>query len=86
MSLKYAFWQYLKRFGTAENILKTMSLKHAHDGIWNNLELQRKDENNVSKESILTVFEKIGTCKEKIENNVSKACILTVFEIIWNCR
>ena len=27
--LKHAFWWYLKRFGTAENILKTMSLKHA---------------------------------------------------------
>ena len=29
MSLKHAFWWYLKRFGTAEKQMKTMSLKHA---------------------------------------------------------
>ena len=29
MSLKNAFWHFLKRFGTVEFILKTMSLKHA---------------------------------------------------------
>mgnify|MGYP007133272253 FL=1 len=29
MSLKHAYWWYLKRFGTVENFLKTMSFKHA---------------------------------------------------------
>jgi len=29
MSLNHVLWQFLKRFGTAEIILKTMSLTHA---------------------------------------------------------
>ena len=88
MPLKYAFRRYLRRFGTAENILKTMSLKHEFwplmvvETDWN----CRRNENNVSKAYILTVFETIWNCREKHENNVSKACILTVFETIWNCR
>jgi len=28
ISLKHALWWYLKRFGTAENLVKTMLLKH----------------------------------------------------------
>ena len=48
---------YLKLFGTAENILKTLSLKHA---FWRYLKrfrtAEKKPENNVSKACILAVF------------------------------
>ena len=52
------------------------------DDIWNDLELQRKHENNVSKAYILKVFGTIWNCREKNENNVSKECILEMFETI----
>ena len=51
-------------------------------GIWNDLELQRKNENNVSKVFMLVVSETIWNCREIDENNVSKACIVTVLETI----
>jgi len=69
MPLKYAFRRYLRRFGTAENILKTMSLKHEFwplmvvETDWN----CRRNENNVSKAYILTVFETIWNCRNKWE-------------------
>ena len=37
------------------------------NSIWNDLELQRKNENNVSKGYILTVFETIWNCREKMK-------------------
>ena len=42
MSLKHALWRYLKRFGTAENFSKQCLQRMYSDGIWNDLELQRK--------------------------------------------
>ena len=50
-------------------------------GIYNDLELEGNNENNVSKECIVIVFETIWNCRETDENNVFEACILTVFEI-----
>jgi len=47
------------------------------DGFWNDLEVQKKD-NNVSKACIQTVYETIRNCWENLENIVFKACILTV--------
>ena len=44
---------------------------------------EKKNENNVSKECILTLFE---TADFLCESNVSKTFILTVFEKIGNCR
>ena len=37
------------------------------DGIWNDLELQRKNENNVYKACSVTVFETIWNCREKMK-------------------
>ena len=45
-----------------------------------------KNENNVSKACILTVFKTIWNCREHFINNFFKACALNVFETIWNCR
>ena len=42
MSLKHALWRYLKRFGTADKNENNVSKSMHWDGIWNNLELQRK--------------------------------------------
>ena len=58
------------------------------DGIQNDLQLQRKNENNISEACIIpTVFETIWNCREKNENNVPKACILTVFlKTNWDCK
>ena len=73
--------------GTAEKILKTMSLKHEF-----RLYLKRFGTagifflNNVTKACILTAFKTIWNCRGENENNVSKACILVVSETIWNCR
>jgi len=39
-------------------------------GIWTDLELQRKNENNVSKACILVVSEIIWNCREIDENNI----------------
>jgi len=39
-----------------------------------------KNENNVSKSCVLTLFERIWNCREKFENSVSKACILMVLK------
>ena len=44
---------------------------------------KQKNENDVSKACILTVFETIWNSREIDGNNVSKACILVVFETIW---
>ena len=55
-------------------------------GIWKDLQLQGKHENNAFKACILMVYESIWNCRKVIENNVSKACIIAVFETIWNCR
>ena len=41
---------------------------------------EKKNENNVSKACIVTVFETIWKCREKDERNVTKACIVTGFE------
>ena len=37
------------------------------NSIWNDLELQRKNENNVSKGCIMTVFATIWSCREKMK-------------------
>ena len=49
----YVFTKY--KHDQSDRIFKNM----AWDGIWNDLELWRKNENNVSKECILTLFETI---------------------------
>jgi len=54
-------------FGTAENILNTISSKHVLETIWN---CREKKENTVSKACILLVSETIWNCKEIDENNV----------------
>ena len=54
----------------SDRIFKNMAI----DGIWNDLELQRKSENNISKECILTVFETIWNSREHFKNIVSKPC------------
>ena len=59
MSLKRAFWRYLKRFGTAEkneNIVSKACVLTVFETIWNSREI---DGNNVSKACILVVFETI---------------------------
>ena len=53
-------------------------------GIWNDLELQWKNENNVSTTCVVTVFETIKNFRKIIENNVFKACIIAILETIWN--
>jgi len=79
MSLKNAFWHFLKRFGTADFFGKTMALKHVFG--WYLKRLGNADFlNNVYKTCILMIFETIWNCREKYENNVYKACTLTVFE------
>ena len=66
MSLKHAFWWYLKRFRTPNIFLKIMSLFHS-DTIWNDLKLQRffYKKNNVSKACALKEFETIWKCRER---------------------
>ena len=56
-------------------------------GIWNDLELQRKNRKKVCKACILMFFETIWNCREKMKTRTvnGKWCILTVFRI-WNCR
>jgi len=49
------------------------------DGIRNDLELQRKNENNVSKVCIVAVFKTIWNCR-KNENKEGKMCIVTVLK------
>jgi len=57
MSLEHAFSRYLKRFGTAEKNMKTMSLNHAF--LWY-LEHQRNRwKQCIYKACILMVFETI---------------------------
>ena len=85
MSLQNTCWRYLKRLGDEENLLNTMSLlKHAFWWYLNDLELQRINENNVSKPCTVTVFKTIWNYREQNENKDVKWCILTVFETIWN--
>ena len=68
ISLKHASWRYLKRFGTAENILKTMTVNGAFwrlpifKTIWN---CRFFFENNVSKACVVTVLETIWNCRNK---------------------
>ena len=49
------------------------------NGIRNDLELQRKNENNVSKVCIVAVFKTIWNCR-KNENKEGKMCIVTVLK------
>ena len=52
-------------------------------GIGNDLDLQRKNENNVSKVCILVVSETIWNCREIEENNVHlKHAFFAVLETI----
>ena len=51
------------------------------DNIWNDLELQRIFENNVSKACILTAFKTIWKCREYFENN---AFLSMRSKGIWN--
>ena len=87
MSLKHAFWWYLKRFGTTENIFENNVSKACiltvFEKIWN---CRETNENNVSKTCILTVFKTIWNCREHFENNAFKARIMVVSETICNCR
>ena len=45
-------------------------------GIWNDLELQRKNENDVSKNTIVLVFETIWNCREKMKTMSLKHALL----------
>ena len=65
MSLEHALWRYLKRFGTAENNLKTRTVNGVFwrltivESIWN---FRRKK--NVSKSCIVTGCETIRNCRK----------------------
>ena len=71
MSLKHAFWWYLKQFGTAENNWKQCTSKacivKVFETIWN---CREHLQNNVFKACILVVSETIWNCREIDENNV----------------
>jgi len=62
--------------GTAENLLKTMSLKNAFSHYLKWFETAKKNENKHGKLFIVKVIETIWNCREKIENNDGKWCIL----------
>jgi len=84
---KYAFWRFLKWFGTAEK-MKTMSLKYS---IWHNLKqfgtAEKTNENNVSKECILAIFDTIWNSREKIKTRaLTCACwhyLKRYFKLQW---
>ena len=65
-----AIWHNLKRVLTSENILKTNSLKHAFWQYFKRLgTVEKKNESNVSKACILTVFQTTWNCRAHSENN-----------------
>ena len=57
------------------------------DNIWNDLQLQRENENDVSKSCMLTVFAMIWNCREKMKTmSLKHTLCMPVFETTWNCR
>ena len=79
MSLKHAFWRYLKRFGTAEKNENNVS-KACILSVVKTIRNCRENINNVSKACILSVVKTIGNCRENI-----KQCLLRMFsDTIWN--
>ena len=82
MSLKHAFWLYLKRFWNCrEHFINTFFKASALDGIWNDLKLQKNYWNN--KACILAVFETIWNRRKKYENKDPNACKVTRFDAIF---
>ena len=84
MSLRHAFWWYLKRLvNCRENIESNVSkacILTVFKTIWN---CREHFKNNVFKACALKVFETIWNCREKIRRtNIYKACILVVSETI----
>ena len=81
VSLKNAFWHYLKRFGTAEIFVITMSLKHALWRYWKRFGITEKSLKTMSLKHAFwrrTLVETVWNCRFFL-NNVSKECILMVF-------
>ena len=78
MSLKYAFWRYLRRFGSAEKKWKQcLSTIHC-GGIWDDLEVQRK-----KWKQCLSIMHCNGISNDLVlqrnnENNVSQPCTAAV--------
>jgi len=92
LELQRKIWKQGKKIVHSDDIWNDLELQKKNwkqgkkivhsDDIWNDLEMQRKFWKKDSKGCILTVFETILNCSEKIENKD----ILTVFETILNCR
>ena len=84
MSLKNAFWPYLKRLGTSEKTLRAMFLKYE---LWRYLKRFGTAENFLKamflKFALWRDLKRFGYA-EKNENTDGKWCILTGFEMIWN--
>ena len=89
ISLKHAFWQLWKRFGTAEIFFNIMSVMHALwrltvvEMVWN---CKKHFENNISKACIVAGFETIWNWRKINENKDGKLCLVAIFEMIWNFR